>query len=215
MTYTESTGHMAVFQYGFFSCRGVHSSPWLTMAPWLSGELSRPDISLARVELVLRGTLGDERWWHSSTGCSWGASQWFPSLQGWGGDTSTRLTAGFSVGTTAFSWWQEEAALSEASVCLVSPGDLCTRKVAPLPPQPPHTPWRRRERAACRGIPVEPSTDCSTQDTHSSGGNPISSATLEPESMTHVSGHPLLTKQSGCQCGHPAASSPSWHTHSY
>lgn len=94
MTYTESTGHMAIFQYGFFSCRGVHSSPWLTIAPWLSGELSRPDISLARVELVLQGTLGNECWWHSSMGCSWGASQWFLSLQGWGGDTSTRLTVG-------------------------------------------------------------------------------------------------------------------------
>lgn len=41
---------------------------------------------------------------------------------------------------------------------------------------------------------------------HSSGGNPVSSATLEPESITPFSGHLLLTKQSGCQRGHPAAS---------
>lgn len=41
---------------------------------------------------------------------------------------------------------------------------------------------------------------------HSSGGNPISSATLEPESITHSSGRLLLTKQAGCQRGHPAAS---------
>lgn len=52
-------GHLP---YGFFSCRGVHSGPWLTTASWLS----LPGISLARVELVLQGTLGDACWWRSS-----------------------------------------------------------------------------------------------------------------------------------------------------
>lgn len=66
------------------------------------------------------------------------------------------------------------------------------------------TPWRRSGRAACRGIPINPSAGCCTQDTPlvetQSAQQPWSQSPL------HLSRATCCSQSSGCQRGHPAAS---------
>lgn len=78
-----SYGHHPIW---LFSCRGMRSSPWLMMASWLSGRISRPDFSLARVKLVLQETLGMHVGGIHQSWSFLGAWLWFPSLWGvvWG-----------------------------------------------------------------------------------------------------------------------------------
>lgn len=93
--------------------------------------------------------------------------------------------------------------LSEASVFLVGPGDLCTQDSIPsCLNHHTHTLEEEQGGQHAEGSQSTPALAAAS----TSGGNPISSATLEPAPITHFSGHLLLTKQSGCQRGHPAAS---------
>lgn len=67
-----------------------------------------------------------------------------------------------------------------------------------------HAPGRRSGRAACRGIPINPSAGCCTQDTPlvetQSAQQPWSQSPL------HLSRATCCSQSSGCQRGHPAAS---------
>lgn len=209
MTYTESTGRMAVFQYGFFSCRGMHSSPWLTMASWLPGELSRPGISLARVELVLQGTLGDACWWRSSILAAPGCLTvvFFTSGVGWGHKHQSD-----SLWAPQLSRGGRQVTLSE--VFLVGPGDLCTQKAAPLPPShhthpggggrggrgqhPEGSLWTPALTAAPRTLL------CWKLSQLSDPGARVHPTFLKP---------PMALNEVWLSGGHTAASIPSWHTH--
>lgn len=100
-----------------------------------------------------------------------GASLWFSSLQGWGGVRSTGVWWLAPWGTVTY----KSATQSEPFFSLAGPGDLCTQKTT----SPSHTPWRRRERAAGRGLHTDPRTDTCTQ---SAPLVETQTATKEPQS---------------------------------
>lgn len=137
MTYTESTGHhMAVFQYGFSHAEArTASSPWLTMASWVSGATSGPGFSLARVKLILEETWGCLLMAFINPGHSRVLRCGFLHFGvGWGQEHRSLMAD--SLGTMASSWWKERhdrrVTHSEPFFSLAGPGDLCTQKAAPL-----------------------------------------------------------------------------------
>lgn len=111
------------------------------------------------------------------------------------------------MGAIAFSWWKETRGQLSARLLF----SLLVLEIAALRRQHPsrlshhtHAPGRRSGRAACRGIPINPSAGCCTQDTPlvetQSAQQPWSQSPL------HLSRATCCSQSSGCQRGHPAAS---------